>query len=416
MRSIVRSLLALLLSLPAFALAATGLSFVSTPGDYIGGGARASYTPPTATVTATGTAGSVRVVVTTTTDWWYFDIAAPQGEALVPGDYPAAARYPFQSPLGPGLSLVGNGRGCNTLLGWFRVREYVRDASGAVQRLAVDFVQNCEVSMPPLYGAVRVNSRLPLVVPSLAAVAGPDQGLDAGAAGRLDGSQSFTRRRGGLAYAWTQLEGPATPLDDPAAVQPRFTAPDVGPEGATLRYRLTVTEAGGRSASDEVLVLVLGAGAERTRLSFRGDPGDYITGGASYRYDASNAALNFSRNFDNGVSVSVNGATWWYLDFAAPGDVPLVPGTYTGAVRFPFQAPDQPGLSLSGDGRGCNTLTGQFTVHQAEYDGAGTPTRLDISFEQHCEGAVPGAYGELLLNAVPREVLAQRLRAARARR
>ena len=205
-------------------------------------------------------------------------------------------------------------------------------------------------------------------------------------------------------------------LDDATAVRPTFNAPAVDPAGATLRFRLTVTESSGRSAVDEVLVLVLGAGTERTRLDFRGDAGDYITGGASYRYDTSNAVLNFSRNFDNGISLSVNGATWWNLDFAAPGDVPLVPGTYTGAVRFPFQGATEPGLSLSGDGRGCNTLTGQFTVHQAEYDAEGKPSRLDITFEQHCEGAVPGAYGELLLNAVPRDVLAQRLRAARARR
>lgn len=397
------------------ALAVTGLKFISTRGDYIGQGDRATYQPPDATLTASGDAGSVHVTVTTASDWWTLDFAAPTGSALARGGYADAARYPFQSPLGAGLSMSGNGRGCNTLKGWFRVLEYERDASGAVTRLAIDFVQNCEVTGPPLYASVRINSKRPLVVPDLAAVAGPDGAVLEGEVAALDGSQSFARRNGPLAYRWTQLDGPAVALDDATAVRPGFTAPAVGTEGATLQFRLEVTDTTGRTAKDHVIVIVDSASAPRTQISFRGDAGDYITGGQTYRYDTRNAVIGFSRNFDNGVSASISGDTWWYLDLAAPGDVALVPGTYLNAQRFPFQDPGTPGLSLSGDGRGCNTLTGQFVVHQAEYDAAGAPIKLDISFEQHCEGGAPAAYGEVLLNAVPHATLARRLRAARQR-
>ena len=77
--------------------------------------------------------------------------------------------------------------------------------------------------------------------------------------------------------------------------------------------------------------------------------------------------------------------------------------------------PARAGLGLSGDGRGCHTLTGKFTVHKVKFDKNGSPTVADISFVQHREGGKPAAYGEFVLNAVPSKVLAQQLRAARER-
>src|SRR5439155_1363081 len=80
------------------------------------------------------------------------------------------------------------------------------------------------------------------------------------------------------------------------------------------------------------------------------------------------------RTIDNGVSIAFHTpgfGEFWSTDFAAPDGATLVPGTYEGAVRFPFQGPGQPGLDISGDGRGSNTLTGRFTVLRADYDAAG---------------------------------------------
>ena len=53
----------------------------------------------------------------------------------------------------------------------------------------------------------------------------------------------------------------------------------------------------------------------------------------------------------------------WTLDFATPQGQALTAGTtYDNVARYPFQTSTQPGLSLYGDGRGCNTVTGSFTV------------------------------------------------------
>jgi VCBS repeat-containing protein len=75
-----------------------------------------------------------------------------------------------------------------------------------------------------------------------------------------------------------------------------------------------------------------------------------------------------------------------------------VPGTYTGAVRYPFQGAGQPGLSVYGNGRASNTLTGQFTVTQADFDAAGNLVSFAASFEQHSEGATPALTGQVNIN------------------
>ncbi|MPY52223.1 hypothetical protein [Streptomyces acidicola] len=134
-------------------------------------------------------------------------------------------------------------------------------------------------------------------------------------------------------------------------------------------------------------------------FSFSGDPGDYISGGRSYAYaTASDDRLNITADSDNNtVSLSVDGANgdWWYLDLAAPSGQALAPGTYTGATRHPFNEPTEPGLSLSGNGRGCNTLTGEFTISDVEFGPQGYVKKLDATFEQHCEGGTTAARGEV---------------------
>src|ERR1041385_3842107 len=103
--------------------------------------------------------------------------------------------------------------------------------------------------------------------------------------------------------------------------------------------------------------------AQNTGLIMDSPQGDYIGAGQNYYYTPADGTFSANKNYDNGVSVSFSnsGHNWW-LDFAAPGNALLTPGTYSGAVRFPFQASTQPGLSVAGDGRGSNTLTGSFTV------------------------------------------------------
>ncbi|MET7683320.1 hypothetical protein [Streptomyces sp. NPDC005423] len=46
-----------------------------------------------------------------------------------------------------------------------------------------------------------------------------------------------------------------------------------------------------------------------------------------------------------------------------------------------------PGLDVSGDGRGCNEVYGQFSVNQIEAAASGAITVLDATYTQRCENA-----------------------------
>ncbi|MCR4410833.1 MAG: Ig-like domain-containing protein [Thermoguttaceae bacterium] len=151
---------------------------------------------------------------------------------------------------------------------------------------------------------------------------------------------------------------------------------------------------------DEDQTLVVAA-AGVTRLTMQSQPGDFVGGGKTYDFDTSSGTFSIERNFDNGISVHYVGAgmTYWDLDFAAPHEEPLTPGTYLGAMRFPFQAAFRPGLDVRGEGRGSNILTGKFTVHQVTYGAAGQVLQFDASFEQHSEDKNPALFGRMQYNS-----------------
>jgi hypothetical protein len=132
-------------------------------------------------------------------------------------------------------------------------------------------------------------------------------------------------------------------------------------------------------------------------VSFSGDAGDFITQGKSYSYSTSKGdGLSVSSSTGSAVSISVNAynGDWWTLDLDAPGTQVLTPGTYSAAHRYGFNGTG-PGLDLSGEGRGCNELTGSFTVSKAVFGPQGYVQAFDATFEQHCEGGTPAARGEI---------------------
>ncbi|MER5478027.1 hypothetical protein ABT026_13785 [Streptomyces sp. NPDC002734] len=174
-----------------------------------------------------------------------------------------------------------------------------------------------------------------------------------------------------------------------------------------------------RAAAGFGLALALAAGATAVTapaasaqpvgsgtLSFSGDAGDYISGGQSYSYATDTQdRLNVSADSDHQhIGISVDGANgdWWYLDLAAPSGQALTVGEYTGATRYPFNSHVEPGLDLSGNGRGCNMLTGSFTISAVEFGPNGYVQTLDATYEQHCEGGTAALRGEVhIANPAP---------------
>jgi len=86
--------------------------------------------------------------------------------------------------------------------------------------------------------------------------AGPDQTVDEGQLVNLNGSNSTDPDDGIDSYNWVQLVEPSVILSDPSGKLPTFTAPDVGAEGACLRFELTVTDHSGAERTDSCIVNV----------------------------------------------------------------------------------------------------------------------------------------------------------------
>jgi len=132
-----------------------------------------------------------------------------------------------------------------------------------------------------------------------------------------------------------------------------------------------------------------------TAIVMNSEIGDYIGQGLQQLFTPAQGTFSVARNFDNGITVSFNGGALasWTLAFSAPGDALIVPGSYEDATRWPFQSPTAAGLSVSGSGRGCNTLTGRFDVLEIVYGAGGQVIRFAADFEQHCEGMEPALFG-----------------------
>jgi hypothetical protein len=155
-----------------------------------------------------------------------------------------------------------------------------------------------------------------------------------------------------------------------------------------------------------LFLIVSGSLSAATTITLDSEPGDYIGQGQSYTYTDENADIQYSRNYDNGITVRINnlpGEPWdrWTLDFAAPDNAEIQPGAYENAERYPIQSVGVPGLSFYGNGRSCNSLTGRFEVYQVSYDGSGNVLSLSADFEQYCGASNAALRGTIVYNTVP---------------
>jgi large repetitive protein len=405
--------------------AATFIYFNSEPGDYIGQGQQFTLTPAEGTIAVFRPQGGVEVSFNGPTHWWHLYFVPPSGMPFTPGPYEGATRWPFQSPTTPGLSVSGDGRGCNTLTGRFTVLEAEYGASGQVVKFAADYEQHCEGGNPALFGSVRINSTLPLG-PRLAVGSSVVYEGDSGVSNLRFPVTLSSPATAPVSVHYATSDGTATAGSDYTAVSGTASFP----VGETVVLVNVPVLGDAVEEGDETLTLGLsnpvgasiafgqGVGTIRnddpykTLIYFNSEPGDYIGQGRQFTLtlaDGTIAALPTG----GGVHIAFDGATWWDLYFVPPSGATLTPGVYEGATRWPFQSPTTPGLSVSGDGRGCNTLTGRFTVLEAEYGPGGQVVRFAADYEQHCEGGNPALFGSVRFNSsVP---LATRLSAGSAR-
>jgi hypothetical protein len=174
------------------------------------------------------------------------------------------------------------------------------------------------------------------------------------------------------------------------------------PFRTTVEYRYRPEGRGSvRTASFEFSCTRPASSISSTFLSFSSEAGDYIGGGRTDRYEPNDGEWRAEAYMDpsgagiDHVSIRLDGTEWWNLDFGSSRGDLLVPRRYDFAERWPFHNPPRPGLSVGGNGRGCNTLRGEFTVYELVVGPGGAVQRFHANFRQHCEGDAPALTGEV---------------------
>ena len=180
---------------------------VSGAGDFIGGGTDRLFDTPAGTASIGGGLGHVEVSVSGEGGSFSFDFAPPAGKQLEVGEYSGAQRYPFEPVGSPGLSVSGNGRGCNEDFGRFIVKDIHINGSGNVDRFWALYEQHCETAKAPaLFGEVRVGEP-PASAPEAVEPAAVDWPSTAVGSSGLVVPLTVIAGEGGARITAVQLEG-----------------------------------------------------------------------------------------------------------------------------------------------------------------------------------------------------------------
>jgi hypothetical protein len=154
--------------------------------------------------------------------------------------------------------------------------------------------------------------------------AGADQSVSEGNVVTLNATASADPDDGIASYAWLQVQGPQVNLSDPRSATPYFTAPDVGGEGATLIFELTVTDTGGLQDTDACTVTVTwnniepvaDAGPDQQVAA-----GDEVTLDGSLSMDPDGGNLLYHWRQTDGPPVVLSDATAVSPVFIVPQDI-----------------------------------------------------------------------------------------------
>ncbi len=179
--------------------------------------------------------------------------------------------------------------------------------------------------------------------------AGTDQSIDNGLYGNsgvtvtLNGSGSSDLDLGDsiASYAWSQIAGNAVTLSSNTVVQPTFTAPDVGINGAALNFLLTVADSYGLQDTDTVVVNIVSSNSAPTA-----DAGvdQALSEGVTVTLDGSNSTdtegpiASFLWTQTSGTSVTLSDTTISQPTFVSP---PVAAST---ALTFQLTVEDEFGL------------------------------------------------------------------------
>ena len=132
-------------------------------------------------------------------------------------------------------------------------------------------------------------------------------------------------------------------------------------------------------------------------LAFEGPPGEFVSDGHKISLPPT-TVVEVTEPDAHSLELSFGGPESWELDLSVPEGRQIEPGHYADAQRYPFQNAGLPGLALSGDGRACNEVSGEFTVTRIKRAATGRITSLTAAFTQACDGKSATLQGAVRLN------------------
>ncbi|MDQ2729603.1 MAG: hypothetical protein M3Y91_17470, partial [Actinomycetota bacterium] len=389
------------------------ITVFSDPGDSVGGGIAHEFDPSNSSAAGDLSTTGFNLSVTggpNNAQNFGFRFAPPAGATLQPGYYAGARDVPETGA--PILSVTGNA-GCDSE-GAFDIRD-LATTGGSITRLDVVYEQRCNNSTSELFGEIKIGEAPPnnLLVAS-SSIRWPSVGLG----GHSTAVPVTVRNLGATPVSMgTTALGGANPSDfnlgpdncSGAVLAPQgacqvfvdLAAPTQGPVTAQLQLL-----AGGAVRSVQLDGLVTPG---TTSLTMQSQPGDYVGGGSTYDFSATNATFLVTAPLatnpagPSGIQMKVLGPDGenWDVVLVPGGAQVLAPGTYDDAARYPFNGSSN-GLSVTGDSRGCNVLTGSFTVQAISFSPVDDALQhLDATFVQHCEGVGPELTGTVSYDATP---------------
>lgn len=387
----------------------TFLTLISQPGDYVGQGITQTLTPADGTFSVSNTFDTVSISFNSSPQFWYLDFGSATTVKFGRGEYDGAQTTPFRSPTRPGIDVFGDGRGCDTT-GRFLVSDFALNSDGTIARLAIDFEQHCEGAAPALYGSFRYNSSA-AAVPRLAVASTYALKGNAGTSDALVTLSLCLPSTTMVQVAYTTADGSAVQGTDyvntsgtvtfqPGITSQIITVPILGDFLArgnkTFKVKLSAAS-GAPIGASTASILIRDPNVAQTVLAMSSQAGDYIGGGLQYLITLSDGTFTPS-NANNWVSFYIANGDNWTAYFSGPTTARLGRGDYENAQEY-LQPAGVPGLSVYGDGRGCDTITGNFQVLQAGYNSSSVLQNFSANFEQHCGGGVPALFGWLRYHA-----------------
>jgi hypothetical protein len=381
-------------------------------GDYIGGGVQQEFDQTNTIFSGSATTTGIDVFANGGTSGlsWEFVIDPPPGTSFHVGYYPKAQRAEFRTSGYAGLDITADSRGCNEVTGSMEVRDLAVSGS-TITRLDLLYEQHCEGGAAALFGEIRIAEphTKGLIVSSNSITWPVWPGIISGGRGTAVPVYIRNASTASVPVGTVSLRGLAAPEfsvvndtcsattltpGDECYLYLRFASSTRGPRPASLRLPL-----GTKLVKVQLDALVRPG---TTRLTMQSQPGDFIGQGKTYDFNGSNASFVFYGN-PSGIEadLSATDGEYWTVDMVpASGDV-LAVGTYPDATRWPFNGSGN-GLSVDGDSRGCNTLTGSFTVKQAVFSATDNSLKnFDGTFIQYCDNSTAALTGELEYDAEP---------------